>query len=199
MLVALVAAVFHERIFAEFGAGDTRGAEERCVTSRELLAVGRRSPPRRSPRSLVALAPRRARDRRRAPSSRSPTAALALALAVVALADPGEPVVGDWLVVDAAGGLLVGVIGLVGLASVLVSPAYLGTAQTALVSGPSARLRTYFAAALSFWAILLAVPLVGQPRRGLAARRGDDRRVRAARRLQRHARGARGGLEVPRS
>ena len=28
MLVALVAAVFHERIFAEFGAGDTRRAEE---------------------------------------------------------------------------------------------------------------------------------------------------------------------------
>ena len=27
-LVALVAAVFHERIFAEFGAGDTRGPEE---------------------------------------------------------------------------------------------------------------------------------------------------------------------------
>ena len=26
--VALVAAVFHERIFAEFGAGDTRRAEE---------------------------------------------------------------------------------------------------------------------------------------------------------------------------
>ena len=38
-LVALVAAVFHERIFAEFGAGDTRGPEERCVTSRELLAL----------------------------------------------------------------------------------------------------------------------------------------------------------------
>ena len=41
-LVALVAAVFHERIFAEFGAGDTPRCGA-CVTSRELLAA-RRSP-----------------------------------------------------------------------------------------------------------------------------------------------------------
>ena len=43
-------------------------------------------------------------------------------LATVALADPGSPQLGRWIVVDAAGGLLVGVIGIVGLASTLVSP-----------------------------------------------------------------------------
>ena len=37
-----------------------------------------------------------------------------------------------------------------------------------------------------------------QPGRSLASRRGDDRRVRAARRLQRPRARARGGLEVPR-
>ena len=54
-----------------------------------------------------------------------PTAALALTLSILALGSPSEPLIGDWLVLDAAGGLLLAVIGLVGLASVLVSPAYL--------------------------------------------------------------------------
>ena len=76
------------------------------------------------------------------------------------LADPGAPFVGDWIVVDAAAGLLIGAIAPVGLASVLVSPAYLGTTHTALV-GLERRARTYYALLLSFWAILLAVPLAG--------------------------------------
>ena len=67
---------------------------------------------------------------------------------------------GDWIVVDAAAGLLIGVIGLVGLASVLVSPAYLATLRSALV-GPKRRTRTYYLLLLAFWAILLAVPLAG--------------------------------------
>ena len=113
-----------------------------------------------------------------------------------ARARPTRPaVVGNWLVVDAAGGLLVGVIGAVGLASVLVSPAYLaGGAAARPTRAPRARL------------LRRALRLLGgarrgaarrQPRRGLAARRGDDRRVGAARRLQRPAARARGGLEVP--
>ena len=51
-------------------------------------------------------------------------------------------------------------IGLVGLASVLVSPAYLADAGGSLVSagrGP----RAYYASLFAFWAILLAVPLAG--------------------------------------
>lgn len=88
------------------------------------------------------------------------TSGLAAVLATVALARPGEPFVGDWIVVDAAAGLLIGVIGAVGLASVLVSPAYLGTMQSGLVR-PARRRRTFYAALLAFWAILLAVPLAG--------------------------------------
>ena len=65
-----------------------------------------------------------------------------------------EPVIGDWLVVDVAGGLLVAVIGLVGLASVLVSPAYLEASSDSLVS-PERRHRIYYASLYLFWAILL--------------------------------------------
>jgi hydrogenase-4 component F len=89
-----------------------------------------------------------------------PTAAIALVLTVLALHASAEPVIGDWLVVDVAGGLLVGVIGVVGLASVLVSPAYLGGGTDSLVS-PERRQRVYYATLYLFWAILLAVPLVG--------------------------------------
>ncbi len=59
-----------------------------------------------------------------------------------------------------AGGLLVGVIGLVGLASVLVSPAYLDASARLARRRPSAD-ALYYAALLAFWAILLAVPLAG--------------------------------------
>ena len=50
-----------------------------------------------------------------------------------------------------------------------------------------------------FWAALLAVPIAGNLGARLAAGRGDDRRLGAARRLQRPPRRARGGLEVPRA
>ncbi len=89
-----------------------------------------------------------------------PTAALALTLSLLALRSPSEPLIGDWLVLDAAGGLLLGVIGLVGLASVLVSAAYLGTSGDTLVS-PERRQGVYYATLYLFWAILLAIPLVG--------------------------------------
>ena len=159
------------------------------MTSRELLAlaVARRAGARRGARSrsrrggssrasrvVGALADRRAR-RSRSPSSRS--------------RDPASRSSGDWIVVDAAGGLLVGVIGVVGLASVLVSPALPRDARTARSSrAERARARRTSSSLFAFWAVLLAVPLAGQPRRRLAARRGDDRGVGAARRLQRQAR-----------
>jgi hypothetical protein len=89
-----------------------------------------------------------------------PVAAFAFALTLLALRDSGKPVIGDWLVIDVAGGLLVGVIGLVGLASVLVSQAYLDASSDSLVS-PERRQKMYYASLYLFWAILLAVPLVG--------------------------------------
>jgi len=128
------------------------------VTSREALAVGVVAAPALGA-VLVALAPRRALTAV-ATGAALVTCALAIALAAVALTGPGNPFVGDWIVVDAAAGLLIGVIGLVGFASVLVSPAYLGTVRSALV-GPERRTRTYYLLLLAFWAILLAVPLAG--------------------------------------
>ena len=91
---------------------------------------------------------------------------------------------------DAAGGLLIAVVGAVGVASVLASPAYLGTA-----AGPSRCGRT------SCCFRVLGAAARGaagrEPRHRVAAGRGDDRAVGAARRLQRQGARARGGLEVP--
>ena len=53
-----------------------------------------------------------------------------------------------------------GSIGVVGLASVLVSPAYLTDSGGSLVSA-ARRPRAYYAVLYAFWAILLAVPLAG--------------------------------------
>jgi hydrogenase-4 component F len=128
------------------------------VISREILAALVVSVP--SALALAAaLAPRR-HVRLVALAGCVPVGGLALALAAVALHSPAEPAVHTWWVVDTAGGLLVGIIGLVGLASVLVSPAYLDGARTAIVSGRR-RDRTYFVALYAFWAVLLAVPLAG--------------------------------------
>ena len=65
------------------------------------------------------------------------TAGLALALGVLELRSLSDPVVGKWIVVDAAGALLVSVVAIVGLATVLVSPAYLAGADSSL--GPAHR------------------------------------------------------------
>ncbi|HEY8705462.1 MAG TPA: proton-conducting transporter membrane subunit [Gaiellaceae bacterium] len=88
------------------------------------------------------------------------TAGLALALAVLAFGSLSDPVVGRWVVVDAAGGLLVAVVAVVGLASVVLSPAYLAGVDSSLGS-TDRRKHTYFAVLFAFWAILLAVPLAG--------------------------------------
>ena len=128
------------------------------MTSREALAVAVIAAPAVGS-ALVACSPRRAVTAVAAVSALL-TGSLTVALAAIALTGPDEPFVGDWLVVDAAAGLLVGVIGVVGTASVLVSPAYLGTVESALVR-PERRVRTYYLLLLSFWAVLLAVPLAG--------------------------------------
>jgi len=80
------------------------------------------------------------------------------ALAAVALANPGGAEAGRLVVVDAAAGLLVLVIAVVGTASVLASGAYLGGSPASLV--PSGRReRVYYLVLFLFWAVLVAVPL----------------------------------------
>jgi len=128
------------------------------VTNRELLALAVVGLPA-FVGVLLALAPRRLL-RGVAIAGAAPVGALALAFGGWALARPEDAEAGKWIVVDAAGGLLVVAIALVGLASVLVSPGHLRTSAGSLVS-ESRRERTYYTVLYAFWAILLAVPLAG--------------------------------------
>jgi hydrogenase-4 component F len=128
------------------------------VTSRELLAWAVVGAPAVIA-VLVVLAPRRVVTAL-ALAGAFVTAALALALGVLAFGSLKDPFVGKWIVVDAAGGLLTCVVGVVGLATILVSPAYLAGLDTSIGS-PARRTRTYFAVLYAFWAVLLAVPLTG--------------------------------------
>ncbi|MDQ1294555.1 MAG: hydrogenase-4 component [Actinomycetota bacterium] len=88
------------------------------------------------------------------------TALPALLLTTAALTHPGEVDAGDWIAVDVAGGLLVGVVALVGGVGVLLSPAYLDSLTGALVAPPR-RERLYYTVLFAFWATLTAVPLAG--------------------------------------
>ena len=128
------------------------------MTGRELLALAVIAAPALTA-VVVAAAPTRLIPRA-ATIGAVASAAASAALAVVALARPAHPFVGRYVVVDAAGGLLVGVVGLVGLASALVSPTYLATAPTALVR-TTRRPRVYYGLLFAFWALLAAVPLAG--------------------------------------
>ncbi len=128
------------------------------MASREWLALAAVGAPAITA-ALTILVPRRAVTAF-ALAGLGLSAAAAFALAAVALGHPDTPLVTDWIVVDAAAGLLVGVIGLVGLASALTSPVYLSSTRSGLVRqehGP----RIYFSALAVFWAVLVAVPLVG--------------------------------------
>jgi hydrogenase-4 component F len=128
------------------------------VTSREALALATVCAPALG--ALVAgIAPRRAVTPVALVASLA-AAGAAFALAAVALVEPVRPFVGKWVVVDAAAGLLVSVIGLVGLASAFASPGYLQGVQSGLVR-PERRARTYYATLFAFWAVLVAVPLAG--------------------------------------
>jgi hydrogenase-4 component F len=86
------------------------------------------------------------------------TAVLAGGTTVWALDDAQHPALGRWLVVDTAGGVLIGVIALVGAISVGVSPAYLATVRRSLFAEERVAAH-YYAALLVFWSALLAVPL----------------------------------------
>jgi hydrogenase-4 component F len=126
------------------------------VTNREWLALAVVALPSLTA-LLVAAAPRRFVTTV-ALAGALPVGGLALTLAVLALRD--EPSLGHGIALDSAGGLLLGVTALVGLASVLVSPAYLGTVRASLAPPPR-RDKTYFSLLYAFWAVLLAVPLAG--------------------------------------
>ena len=128
------------------------------MTSRELLALLVVAVPGLVA-CVTAIAPRR-HVQVVATIGALASSAAAAALSIVALWSPGSPLVERWVVVDAAAGLLVGVIGIVGLTAVLVSPAYLASSTTGLVR-PERRPRTFYALVFCFWAILAAVPLVG--------------------------------------
>src|SRR5207249_5483122 len=128
------------------------------VTSRELLAFAAVGAPIVTSLAF-AVVPRRLAD----PAAKTGAVLSALAagaLAAVALASPGSPLVERWLVVDAAAGLLIAVIGAVGLASVLASTSYLSSTTDSLVR-PEHRSRAFYGLLFAFWAILTAVPVMG--------------------------------------
>jgi hydrogenase-4 component F len=110
---------------------------------------------------LVCLMPTpRAADRLTLASS-ALTAALALTLAAIALAAaPGEAASGSWYVLDAASGIFLALVAVIGLASAAVSPAYLRHAGRGWFSARRSH-AWYYAAFNVFWAALLALPLAG--------------------------------------
>ena len=128
------------------------------MTERELIAALTVAIPT-AIALLLALAPRRAVPGI-AQAGAVVTCVVACVLAVVAVADPRVSDVGRWIVIDAAGGLFLGVIALVGLASALTSPSYLRGAHGSVVRRERAS-RTYWSVFFAFWAVLLAVPLAG--------------------------------------
>ena len=100
------------------------------------------------------------RDSRTRTGVRFLSAVAAVTLAIVCARAADDPISTDWLVVDVAAGLLVGIVGIVGLASALTSPVYLRASPTELVR-PERGARLYYGALLAFWAVLVAVPLAG--------------------------------------
>jgi hydrogenase-4 component F len=128
------------------------------VTSRDVLALLTVAVPACGA-LLVTVAPRRVVGPVAIVSGLA-SAAVAAMLSAVALAQPDEPSLGDWVVVDAAAGLFVGVVAVVGAGSILVSPAYLRSIGSSVVR-EHRQPRTYYAALLLFWAALVAVPLAG--------------------------------------
>jgi hydrogenase-4 component F len=128
------------------------------VTSRESLAVAVLAVPAIGV-LLSALVPQRLLARV-VMTTAIVAASVSVTLAAIALVDPRTREIGRWIVVDAAGGLLVGVIGVVGLASTLVSPEVIGKGRGSLFR-PHRAERVYWATLFAFWTVLLAVPLAG--------------------------------------
>ena len=86
-------------------------------------------------------------------------AAAALLLAAIALTRGGDgPLRGEIHLVDAASGVFLALIAVVGLCSTLVSPAYLRTHGRGWFSSQRSR-HWYYAALFAFWGTLLAIPI----------------------------------------
>jgi hydrogenase-4 component F len=128
------------------------------VTTRELLAVAVVALPTLTAATLFLLPGRIVRLA--AIMAATGTGVLTLVVAALAVSDPTRPFVGQWIALDATGALFLGVIGVVGFASVLASSAHLETSHSSLLPSAS-RERTYFVVLFAFWAVLLAVPLAG--------------------------------------
>jgi hydrogenase-4 component F len=89
------------------------------------------------------------------------TAAAGLALAVLALSRGADQALhGRWYLLDGASGVLLAVTSVVGLCSVLISPAYLRSSGRSWTTAARSH-SLYYAALFLFWAALLAVPIVG--------------------------------------
>jgi hydrogenase-4 component F len=128
------------------------------VTSRELLALAAIGAPAVSGVALAVVPELLAEAVAKTGAVLSALAAGALA--AVTLTMPGSPLVERWLVVDAAAGLLIAVIGVVGLASVLTATGYLSSTTDSLVQAKH-RSRVFYGLLFAFWAILAAIPLIG--------------------------------------
>ena len=88
-----------------------------------------------------------------------PTGVLAGVLAADTVGRGGSAALrGQWYLIDGASGVLLGVSAVVGLCSVLVSPAYLRTSGRSWTTAARSR-SLYYAALFAFWAALLAVPM----------------------------------------
>ncbi|HEX3736877.1 MAG TPA: proton-conducting transporter membrane subunit [Solirubrobacterales bacterium] len=87
------------------------------------------------------------------------TAALALTLATLAIAAaPDAASRGGWFVLDPASGVFLALVGLVGLASAVLSPAYLRHAGRGWIGARRSHV-FYYAAFDVFWAVLLVLPV----------------------------------------
>jgi hydrogenase-4 component F len=87
------------------------------------------------------------------------TAAAALVLGVATAVRHDQPLRGSWYALDAAGGVFLAVIAVIGLLSALTSRPHLRAAGSAFF-GTRAPRRSYYVALQLFWATLLAIPLV---------------------------------------
>jgi len=88
------------------------------------------------------------------------TGLVALLLAGLALARPGEHLQDPVFLVDATSGVFLAVIAFVGLVSALTSPAYLATVERSAFPARRAQ-PLYYATFHVFWALLLAIPIAG--------------------------------------
>ncbi len=88
------------------------------------------------------------------------TGAVAVTLATLALLHSSDPQQASIVLVDAAGGVFLAVIAVIGVLSALVSPAYLQERDPGFFRARHAH-RWYYLSFHLFWAALLAIPLAG--------------------------------------